>query len=74
MEELELEGANSVITLGENEPRRKEGDNEEPLNPEGATKYRGIVARANYLAADRPDLMYATKEVCRGMAKPTKQD
>ena len=32
------------------------------------------MARANYLAADAPDLMFATKEVCRGMAKPTKQD
>ena len=31
------------------------------------------MARPNYLAADRPDLMFATKEVCRGMAKPTHQ-
>ena len=74
IQELELSSANSVITLGQNEPRRKEGDNEEPLSPEDATKYQGVVARANYLAADRPDLMYSTKGVCRGMANPTKQD
>ena len=74
IQELELEKANAVLTPGEKEPKRKEGENEEELSGEEATRYRGIVARANYLAADRPDLMYATKEVCRGMAKPTKQD
>ena len=30
------------------------------------------MARANYLAADRPDIMYAVKGLCRGMAKPTR--
>ncbi len=29
-------------------------------------------ATANYLAADCLDIMYATKEKCRGMARPTK--
>ena len=70
--ELALERAHGVITPGENEPRRKEGENEEELSSEEATRYRGIAARANYLAADRPDLMYAEKELCRGMARPTR--
>ena len=35
------------------------------------TKYRAIAARANYLAADRPALQYAAKEVCRWMSAPT---
>ena len=35
-------------------------------------KYRGYAARLNYLAADRPDIAYAVKEVCRGVAKPTR--
>ena len=30
-----------------------------------------VVARANYLAQDRPDIQFATKEICRSMAKPT---
>ena len=30
------------------------------------------MARANYLAQDRMDIQYATKEVCRGMCSPTK--
>ena len=33
---------------------------------------RGVAARANYLAADIPDIMYAVKELCCGMAKPTR--
>ena len=39
--------------------------------PEETIRYKAIVARANYLASDRPDIMYAVKELCRGMAKPT---
>ena len=35
-----------------------------------ATSYQAFVARANYFAARRPDKMYATKEVCRGIAQP----
>ena len=72
---LDLKGANNVTTPGDKEPQRKEGDNEddaEELCPAETTRYRGLVARANYLAADRPDLMYATKELCRGMARPTR--
>ena len=72
VQELALENARGVITPGENEPRRKDGENEEELSSEEATRYRGIAARANYLAADRPDVMYAVKELCRGMAKPTR--
>ena len=40
--------------------------------PEGEhTKFRGLAARANYLAADRVDIIYTAKEVCRLMAKLT---
>ena len=44
----------------------------EPLEESEATRYRAIAARANYLAADRPDIMYSVKEICRGMANPTR--
>ena len=36
------------------------------------TDFRAKAARANYLAADRPDIQFAAKEVCRYMSKPTK--
>ena len=39
-----------------------------------ARRYRELAARANYLAQDRMDIQYATKEVCRGMCNPTKGD
>ena len=44
----------------------------EYLNEEESTTYRALAARANYLAMDRPDCAYATKELCRYFAAPTK--
>ena len=35
------------------------------------TDFRGQAARANYLSADRVDLHFAVKEVCRFMSAPT---
>ena len=35
------------------------------------TRFRGLAARANFLAADRPDIVHSAKEICRMMAKPT---
>ena len=52
VQELAPENAHGVINPGENEPRRKDGEHEEELSSEEATRYRGIVSRANYLAAD----------------------
>ena len=33
-----------------------------------------MAARANYLAADRPDIQYAVKEICRRMSRPVAGD
>ena len=46
----------------------------EHLPPSQATKYRSLVARANYLTADRADLMFAVKELARRMSCPTTTD
>ena len=70
--ELGLKGASPAGTPG---IKRSFDDalGEKPLD-EGKHKiFRGISARANYLAADRPEVQYATKEICRFMAKPTDQ-
>ena len=48
----------------------KESGKEEPLEGQDITTFRGLAARANYLALDRPDLQYAAKEICREMSKP----
>ena len=44
---------------------------ETKLGKKGASVYRGIVARANYLAQDRTDIKFAVKELSRNMSEPT---
>ena len=48
-------------------------ESDAPLTPSMQRPYRAVAARANYLAADRPDLHFAAKEVCRWMSSPTEQ-
>ena len=40
------------------------------LTPEQATTFRALSARGNYLAQDRVDISFATKELCREFAAP----
>ena len=61
-------GSRSVESLIEREMFDEEAEKE--LNKEDASKFRQVAARLNYLAVDRPDLQFPTKEICRGMAKP----
>ena len=49
-------------------------NDEEPLSEHDASRYRAMAGRASFLATDRTDLMYSTKEICRGMAEPTEGD
>ena len=44
------------------------------LGPGEASWYRAMIARANYLAQDRMDLQYTTKELSRKMSSPTDSD
>ena len=46
-----------------------DGDQELPESEH--MRFRGLAARANFLAADRVDIIYAAKEVCRFMSKPS---
>ena len=72
--ELGLKEASGVGAPGEDEKKWEREENEEELNKEEATAFRSTAARGNYLGSDRVDIQYAVKEVCRGMAKPTKGD
>ena len=47
-------------------------DEEILLEGSEITRFRGLAARGNYLGQDRCDVQYATKEISRGMAKPTR--
>ena len=71
IKELGLSEAKPVSTPGEPEIRGNGAENDQVLSAAEASKFRGLAARANYLAADRTDTMYAVKELCRGMARPT---
>ena len=44
-----------------------DGDDEDELPPRQTTTYRAAIARASYLAQDRSDIAYATKERSRKM-------
>ena len=49
------------------------GDCDE-LDDAQITKYRALVARANYLAVDRGDIAFCVKELARCMSSPSRQD
>ena len=60
--DCELQGANAVTTPGVKAlPHQLE--QEKVLSMGEHTRFRGQAARANYLGPDRPDVIYAAKEV-----------
>ena len=67
-------GAKGVATPGEEEAPWQEEEGKEKLNPRESSLFRTFAARANYLAADRADIQFATKEICKGMAEPRRRD
>ena len=69
---MNLSGAKGVKAPGEDEKNWEVSENDQAVDPKEETHFRALPARANYLALDRMDLQYATKEVCRGMAAPTR--
>ena len=61
------------------EGRAKAGDQanshvDEKLDEQKHAVYRAIVARANYLAPDRPDIAFAAKDLARSMSSPCRGD
>ncbi len=70
IEECGLTGVNTVATPGVR-LSFDQVERDPPLPAHLHTAFRGSAARANYLAADRPDCQFAAKEICRWMAAPT---
>ena len=71
VEQLELIGARTAVTPGVDATVTEiEVDAHQELDGERATQYRRLVAGANYIAGDRADAHYATKELCREMSCP----
>ena len=70
VEQLGIEDE-GVSTPGVSGTDEEDEDGDVSLEGEDITRYRGVTARCNYMAADRPDCVFATKEGCREMSKPT---
>ena len=71
VEALSLNEAKAVSSTGEDEKEWEQEENAVCLPPEKSSRYRALVARCNYLAADRGDIQFAVKELCRDMSNPT---
>ena len=69
VEQLGLKEAEAVETPTEEEKKWEAEKDAQELSPD-RRNFRSVAARRNYIAADRPDLMYAVKCICRQMAKP----
>ena len=71
IEQLGLTGSKPLST-----PGIKDSSDElsVPMSEADATTYRSLVARLNYLAQDRPDLGFASKELSRHMCAPSERD
>ena len=72
LKELNLENSKEVCSPGTKEEGKTKEEHKEALDATRASAYRGIVARLNYLSADRADISFAVKEVARSMSAPTK--
>ena len=68
LEDMDMLNCNQSAVPGVKE-KSEEGDAEE-LSAKDARLFRSVVARANYLAMDRPDIRFACKELCRVMSRP----
>ena len=69
MRDLGLVGAKPLGTFG-CKPTAEQLATDTKLQAGKATPFRAVGARANYLAADRPEIQYASKELCRWMSDP----
>jgi hypothetical protein len=70
LEEMGMQDCNASVAPGV----QRDDDSEGELNRDEAWMFRSVVARANYLAQDRPDIRYTVKELCRRMSKPNRSD
>ena len=68
LEELGVSGSKGVVSPG---GEMLNSARAEPLDEQGTQRLRSLAACARYLAADRPDLQYIVKELCRDMTNPT---
>ena len=71
LKEADMECAKGVETPG---VKSDDAGDDRDLPPAEAAAYRRGTARINYIAQDRADLSYASKELSRTMSKPVYGD
>ena len=74
VEEWGMESSSGVTTPGVKEEKEMVGKEIEITDEKRIAKFRRGAAQANYLALDNPKIGFASKEISRGMAKPTEGD
>ena len=75
VKELGLETSKEVTTpMVKDEMDQDTFDATEELSPADATRYKSLVARANYLASDRLDTQHACREFSSSMSRPRRPD
>ena len=70
LRDVKLDGSRSVGTPGV-KPSVDELMNDQALPEDKHGPFRAVAARGNFLAADRPELQFSCKEICRWMSSPT---
>ena len=74
LEKLNLGNLKAVETPLVKSEDKEGGEAKAPLTGAEAKLYRGDVALANFMSQDRPDIVYASKEVAKSMSAPTSAD
>lgn len=73
--ELGLTEESKPLTVPGRKRTKAEQDGEhESLTPTEHSRFRTLVARANFMSSDRGDITFAVKELCRKMAQPDTED
>ena len=73
LQEMNMEGCKGSKCIAM-EHNAGEPQDEELLGRDEQRAYRSLAARLNFLAADRMDIQFACKEICRRMSGPTRTD
>ena len=71
IEAMRLDANCNVAATPGIKPLLEQLEKDVELPPGSHTDFRGLAARANYLSADRIDLQFSAKEICRFMSAPT---
>ena len=71
---LGLENSKCIGTPADHSDDGDDEEEDSDVDGSQATAYRSIAARCNYLAMDRGDIQFATRQACKAMAGPKKRD